>query len=342
MDSVLIEEWLGDSERIDVLDEASVSAVREEVRHAGARLGLSNTVVGALVNVASELGHNQLAHARRGSVVVRAIARDGVPGLEIVAADCGEGIADPVTALRGAPPATSRPGASLGVGLAAVLELADEVDFDIRLHEGTCIWARKFAAAVPRRREVGIYGRPFPGELVSGDHGAFVREGDSLLVGIADGLGHGPQARAASTPAIDTLRERRNLSVDRVLEECHLNIAGTRGAVMAVARIPEPGETVETSCVGNVSAHLYGLDRSRRIMGPSFVLGSPGRIRKPSREDFSLSARDVVALFSDGLTTRTDLEGDLALLREHPIVIAQELVRRFGRDNDDVLVLVAR
>ena len=111
---------------------------------------------------------------------------------------------------------------------------------------------------------------------------------------------------------------------------------------MSVARILESADRVETSCAGNVSLHVYGPGGAARSSGPSVVLGMPGPTRKPSREDLPLGARDVLLLFSDGLTTRTSLEGEFDILREHPIAIAYELVRRFERDNDDVLVLVAR
>jgi hypothetical protein len=45
-------------------------------------------------------------------------------------------------------------------------------------------------------------------------------------------------------------------------------------------------------------------------------------------------------LFSDGVRSRVDLAGELDLLREHPVVVAQRVVERFGRPDDDVLVLV--
>ena len=48
------------------------------------------------------------------------------------------------------------------------LPAADEVDIDVRLGEGTCVWARKFASPVPKAREVAIFGRPCEGEAVSG------------------------------------------------------------------------------------------------------------------------------------------------------------------------------
>jgi hypothetical protein len=109
---------------------------------------------------------------------------------------------------------------------------------------------------------------------------------------------------------------------------------------MTVARVDESDLFV--AAVGNVAAHVYGGDRPRRVGGTSFVLGSPGATWKQTVERLPLDHRGVVALFSDGLTTRADIADDLDLLREHPIVIAQRLVERFGRDNDDALALVVR
>jgi anti-sigma regulatory factor (Ser/Thr protein kinase) len=346
MEPILSDVWLDTSDPIVVVDEASVAVVRERVRHEGAGLGLPAEIVGALVNVASELGHNQLAHARSGEIGVRPIRRGGTPGIEIVAADGGPGIAAPTEAVRGTPRDAPREGtaarASLGIGLSAVLELSDEVDVDTRVGEGTCVWARKFAQPVARRRQVGIYGRPCPGETVSGDDGGFVRTDDDLLIGIADGLGHGPPAREASRPAIATLRAGTLWAVDRILTECHDALHETRGVVMAAARIRESNEAVDVACIGNVSVHVYGPGKARRASGPSFILGARGRRPKVVVEEQSLASRDVLVLFTDGLSSHVDLDGELDLLREHPIVIAHQLVERFQRDNDDVLVLVAR
>ncbi len=111
---------------------------------------------------------------------------------------------------------------------------------------------------------------------------------------------------------------------------------------MAVARIPEPGDAVEVAAVGNIAIHVTGPRGSWRTSGSSFVVGAPGDPRKPMTHERALDPRDVLILFTDGLTTRTDLQGELDLLREHPIIIAHQLVERFGRDNDDALVLVVR
>lgn len=342
MEPLLIEDWLGEGDRIPIFDEASVALVRERVREVGSAQKLPEARAAALVSAASELGHNQLRHARAGEIVVRPIERDGVAGIEVIAADLGDGLLDPSTALKGEPrvPSSSDDRTSLGIGLSAALELADEMDFDVRIGSGTCVWARKFAGEFRRRRQVGIYGRPCPGERISGDHAVFLHNETDLLVAVADGLGHGPPAWDASVPGVAAVRAASAEPLDRILERVHGALAGTRGAVMALARVPEPGETVQTASVGNVSVHVYGVHKSWGNAGTSFVLGTPGKMRKPILVDHTIEGRDVLVLFSDGVTIRVDLEPDL--LFEHPVVIAHQLVQRFGRNNDDALVLVAR
>ena len=112
---------------------------------------------------------------------------------------------------------------------------------------------------------------------------------------------------------------------------------------MSVVRIDELRRLAAVGCAGNTSVHVYGVAAARRFSGPSFVLGAPGRPPKILCEEHALAPNAAVVLFTDGLSTKTDLQGELDLvLREHPIRIAEELVRRFARTNDGALVLVAR
>lgn len=327
--------WIGDALAVPVIDEASVALVRERVRVMAADVGLGPIPAASLVNAASELAHNQRLHARAGIVLVRPAQRGEQKGLEVVAADRGSGIANLARALEGTPSGKG----SLGVGLAAVCELADEVDIDIRLGEGTCVWARKFDEPAPRRPRVGAFGRSFPGERWSGDDGAFVRSGDALLVGVADGLGHGDAARDASVRAVRALVAKHDSGPEVLLAECDRLLARTRGAVMAAARVDAAG-AISVAGVGNVSAQVYGPGSSWRFGGSSYVLGAPGGARRIAVERHRLGTRDVLLLFTDGIRSKLDLTGELDLLREHPAVIAQRVVERFGREDDDVLVMV--
>jgi anti-sigma regulatory factor (Ser/Thr protein kinase) len=332
---------------IDIRDEASISMARERVRALGAEVGLERPVVESLAIVVSELGTNQLRHARLGEITLRRTERAGVPGVEVVASDRGDGIADPTTALLGRALLAS---GSLGAGLAGIARLADEVDVAVSWKAGTLVRARKFSRPPPRRSEVGVVSRPCDGERVCGDDAAFLRLGDVLLVGVADGLGHGNAARDASVRATAVLREQLDEALPERAEPAALlrrvdaALQGTRGAVMAIARLDPGRRIVEHASLGNVSAQLVRPRGSQRFGSAAGVLGTrrPRGMPNVPVEQAVFSPGDALVLFTDGLSTKTTLADDPELARQHPLVAAHQLLVRYGRANDDALVLVAR
>ena len=339
METTHLSAWLGDPEAISIRDDASISIAREHVREIAGELGLQQEVTETIAIAATELVRNQLVHARGGRFAVRSVERRGVRGLELVAADRGPGLADPTRALDG----TMSTSGGLGSGVASVRRLMDELDFDIRLAEGTCIWARKFAGPVPYRSEVAILGRPCEGERECGDDAAFVRRDDVLTIGVVDGLGHGILARDAAAPAVALLRNRAELDPVEILHAVDGALQRTRGAVMAVARIDLQLRQIEHAAIGDVRTCTYRPHASQRFTSVAGVLGTAyQRDRKYRVEREPLQDHEVIVMSSDGLTTRVDISEELQLLRRHPIVIAAHLLEHFGRSNDDALVLVTR
>lgn len=319
-----------------VVDDASVTLARARVRDVAIEAGLPDVARGRAEIIACELGTNQLRHARDGEIVVRRIDRADVGGIEIIAADRGLGIADPLRALAG-PSDASR---GLGVGLSAVLRQADEVDFDVRVGEGLCVRARVFSRRAPRRREVAIFGRPIPGERVSGDDALFLRdERHGLTIAIADGLGHGPEAREASARALGVVRDDANASLTSFLRAANLALVGTRGAVMAVVRFDEAAGMLEHAIVGNVTSLVAGPSGAHLRTGSSAALGlHRGEVDRPDVDARAISAHDELILFTDGLTTRLKIEPHAP--RRHPIVVAASLMSAFGRTTDDATIIV--
>lgn len=340
MEALLIDEWLRDSDdAIFVYDEASLTTVRDRVRAVARDNGAPSGVVDRALLVASELGRNQLRHALAGRILVLPVVRGEHKGVEIVAVDRGTGLVDPAGAFDARP----RSEGTLGVGVGSVRRLASEVDFDVRLGEGTRIIARVLHEDAPRRREVGIYGRPIADEKVNGDHGCFSRVDDTLLLGVCDGLGHGPPAREASHVAMRSFYEHQTESPSAILDACHDSLGGTRGVVMAIARLAEPTGDMELASTGNIDVQVVGPRTARRFAGSSAVLGGRrNRAAKARVENASLAGGELVILTTDGISSKLSIEQDLLLLRDHPIVVAQRIMERFGRTNDDALVLVAR
>jgi serine/threonine protein phosphatase PrpC len=177
---------------------------------------------------------------------------------------------------------------------------------------------------------------------MSGDHGCFRRTGEILLAGVCDGLGHGPLAREASSGAFAVFHAQAATSPPELLEACHRALGPTRGAVMAISRLDEKDLSLETACVGNIAVQLAAPRATRRFGGSSAVLGSRSGTARVKSEIVVLRSEEILIMTTDGISSRLAVEEDLDLLREHPIVIAQQIVTRFGRDNDDVLVLVAK
>ena len=297
---------------------------------------MSGESAAALATAASELGHNQLRHARRGKIAVRRISRAGTPGVEVIAADAGEGIANVETIV------THDSAKGLGIGLSGVIELADEADFDVRLGEGSCVWARKFAGPVPYARRVALVGRPIDGERCSGDDGAFVRTGDgSIVLALADGLGHGIEACEAARAAIACVLAHPEREIASLLDECHAALQKTRGAVMAIARVA-PGGALDASIVGNVQLRTVGrkVGADRRYAGPSFTLGSPGRLARVRTEHDVVASHEAFLAFSDGMSTRLAMDAELFGLPH--AVAARRLLDAFSDRRDDAMLALVR
>jgi anti-sigma regulatory factor (Ser/Thr protein kinase) len=336
VETLLVEDWFEGAATIRVLDTASVSVVREHVRERASQVGLPAEAAARLVNVASELAANQLAHARAGEVAVVPVERDGVVGLEVRAADAGEGIAEPVLALRGGHSTAG----TLGVGLAAVLELADEVDVDTRLLEGTCFRARVFERRLPGGREVGIVGRPIGGERVSGDDLLVRRVDGAIVVAALDGLGHGPEARYAALVAKRAALAVIDRAPEQIIASCHVAAAHTRGVAMTVARVER--DRVQIAGLGNVAACVVGPTATKRFGGVAGVVGAPGRLPHLPPQEIPLAPLDALILYTDGVSSRAGGDEERGLLAQRPVILAASVLGRYGRGHDDALVAVVR
>jgi anti-sigma regulatory factor (Ser/Thr protein kinase) len=338
---ILIARWFASSETpIPIYDEATVSTARQRVREAGQRSNLSSELIESVALIASELTHNQLAHARQGYFAVRPIERQGVKGLEVIAADIGPGIERPALAIKD----RNSIHGSLGAGLAAVCRIADEVEFDNRIAEGACIVARKFEQRPSARCcEAAVMGKPFPGEAVSGDDGAFFQSESGFLAAVSDGLGHGPEARQASNRAIEVVSRNRELELSQLVIALNTELSGTRGCAMSIARFSKDDQTVECASLGDVHTHLYHLRDAYFFSPTPFILGGGDVAKQRVRvEKETVQPGSVLVMFTDGLKSRTTLKGQLDILRQPVIAIAHHLLENDSRPDDDALVLVGR
>jgi serine/threonine-protein kinase RsbT len=126
--------------RLTVSCDQDVVRVRQLVRAVAVSVNLSLVDQTKLVTAASELARNTLVYGGGGTVEVSRVDNGRRPGIRIVFADTGPGIADLDLALTDG--YTS--GSGLGLGLSGARRLVDDFEIDTTVGAGTSITVVKW------------------------------------------------------------------------------------------------------------------------------------------------------------------------------------------------------
>lgn len=183
-------------------------------------------------------------------------------------------------------------------------------------------------------------GRPIPGELESGDLHVAVEYPGGALLGVIDGLGHGPEAAQSSRIAAAVLSATPDRPVRALIEACHEALRGARGAVISLAAVDAEQDRLTWIGVGNVEAVLNRTgDRTPRRERILLRGGVVGYQLPPLREvELPLFPGDVLVMATDGLRHEfAEVEPDTT-----PMALAHRLISGFAKMSDDAHVLVAR
>jgi anti-sigma regulatory factor (Ser/Thr protein kinase) len=300
--------------------------------------------------VATEVCTNLLKHASRGQILLQTTTEgsEAVPLLELLAVDQGPGMENLEQCLRDG----FSTGSSPGQGLGAIQRMSKQSDIYTVPGKGTVVLARwwrpdhsletppggwKPATAL----RVGAVNVSKPGEEVCGDSWGCVRADGTLVILVADGLGHGMEARLASTEAVRQLHESSNLPPKALLTRVHEALRSSRGAAVAVAQIDSVRGKLTYAGVGNISARIYAGSQSRQNLVS--MNGTAGHQCERIQEfSYSWPENGVLVLHSDGLSTATGLEPYPGLAARDPALIAGLLYRDFCRGRDDATVVIIK
>lgn len=311
---------------------SAVGGVRRAAVTAALRLGMDDSRAAEAGLVVSELAMNQSRHANSGSVLLRVRRDDRAAALEVLAVDAGPGMRDVAAAMRDGVSS----GGTLGIGLGTLPRLTTAWDAWSAPAQGTVI-AASFAAPGGAPSLAGATGitRAMTGQTVCGDAHAFRDDDGVRTMLVADGLGHGPLAAAASQAAVRAFLDAPLDGPAVLLRQVHRGLGGTRGAAVAVAQLR--GATLIHAGLGNIAGTVHG-ERTRSLVSQPGIAGS----HAPSLQETVLpvSPGDVVTMFSDGLTPKADLRSYAGLSRRAPLVVAGVLMRDLAVRRDDACVAV--
>jgi serine/threonine protein phosphatase PrpC len=181
--------------------------------------------------------------------------------------------------------------------------------------------------------------RPKTGQSVSGDAYVILPFLDNhLLAAVIDGLGGGEAAAEAAQRAVSVLKRQPTLELTELMRQADRALAGSRGAVMALLRLDARDRSAEFVGVGNIGVQVY----SDLLIKPISKNGIVGyRLPQLLRMTYTYNSGDIFVLYSDGISSRFTTEQSPDLYQP-PQQIADEILQRFGKDNDDATVVVIR
>ena len=331
----------GVQEQVAISDQSAIGECRRSARRMAEGYGFDEASVGRICIIATEIATNILRHAGSGCVLLQ-VLDDGVrPELEILGIDRGPGMNDVDQCMRDG---FSTAGTA-GQGLGAVSRLSTTFDVHSLPERGTVIVSRttgkaatKLLAAPPVGFQLGAICLAVAGEIECGDCWRVGQSTTLISMLVADGLGHGPLAAAASKDAASKFESKPFDEPQSIMNSFHQALSGSRGAAAACALLDVENRRIAFSGVGNICGSVVTTERSRGMVSHNGILGV-----KPLRTqqfEYDWPAGSCVVMHSDGISARWDLKAYPGLMGRHPAIIAGVLFRDYGRARDDVSVLV--
>jgi len=184
--------------------------------------------------------------------------------------------------------------------------------------------------------------RPMTGQLISGDLHLVQPFDHQVLLAVVDGVGHGDEATAAARAATEILSGHAADTVVKLVERCHEALKQTRGVVLTIAILNTMDNTMTWLGVGNVEGRLLRADSQASIRRESVILrGGLVGYQLPFLQAsiVPVAPGDLLVFATDGVRAEFDRWINLT---ESPRRIADDILSRHFKGNDDALVLVAR
>lgn len=327
---------------IPVADASQVGEARRAVTRIAAEANLNETDRGRVSIIVSELATNLVRHTRGGEILLRSVTGQDRKWIEIVSIDRGPGMADPDRCMQDG----YSTGGTSGNGLGAARRLATEFEVYSAVPTGTVVFSRlktETPLTESARFQWGVISRPATGEDVCGDTWCLAEQQDVLMLMVADGLGHGPDAAAAARKAADAFDEYPFTTPTIIIDRANVLMRGTRGGAIAVARVESGARRMRYAGIGNISGTLHQFSPQHTSRGLFSHNGTAGvQMRHVQEFEYPVPPRSLLMMYSDGLLGRWTLDPYPGLSQRHPGVIAAVLYRDFIRGRDDVTVAVVR
>lgn len=333
---------LAASQKLTVEHSSDVSVARRMAKSFAVSAGFNEKEIEEIALVASELASNLVRHAKSGLLLFVLLNDAGRSGIRIETIDEGHGIPNVERAIADGFSTDS----GLGYGLGTINRLMDRLDIDSQPGKGTHVVCQRWIKLPESMTELcplsfGAATRPHPNmKGMNGDTFIIKQWGQSALLGLIDGIGHGQWAQRASSTARNYIEGHFSQPLIDIFLGVGRACRPTRGVVMALARFDWAEEKLTFASVGNIELRtFYNKDPINYVIRRGIIgLNAP----KPIVTEYHWNSNNILVLHSDGVKTHWRWEDFPELADESPTVIAQKLLQALARDEDDATIIVAR
>jgi len=178
-----------------------------------------------------------------------------------------------------------------------------------------------------------------PLELLNGDAVFVDIDQKQIFVGIVDGAGHGPEAHSIAQASRAFLEKNKGEELPTLMKALHEELRGTRGGVAIIGKLDIELMQFHYVGVGNIVLRKFGAVLKREIIQRG-VIGF--HMRTPQERTLQLSCGDVLVMHTDGISSSFDVSDYPQILRDDAKTIAKNLIKKFGKNDDDATDLVIR
>jgi len=192
-----------------------------------------------------------------------------------------------------------------------------------------------------QRLDYGVVCRPKANHAVSGDAYLLWETSATALIAVIDGLGSGNEAAQAAQCARSQVLALVEAPLQVILQACHQALRDTRGAVMGLLRLDFQAGQASFAGVGNIGIQVQSTAHEIKPVSRNGIVGH----RLPHTREFRYpyTPGDLYALYSDGISSRFVLSGYRHILPDDDLQqIAEQIASTFGRDDDDVTLILVR
>ena len=335
----------GRQTRVEVSGQSDIGETRRVAARICTGFNFSEVAAGRIAIVATELATNIVRHAGSGEVLLQMFDDDVTPELEMLSIDKGPGMQDVDACMRDG----YSTGGTAGQGLGAISRLSSTFDLHSEPDFGTVVLSRVQAQSLlakprgmgsSRKFQIGAINLPVKGEIECGDTWRVAANGSQISVFIADGLGHGPLAAVAAGAAASAYLAQPFAEPAIAMQNMHATTGGTRGAAAACAVLDVDANRLKYAGVGNIAGAVVTEGRSRGMVSHNGTLGV--KLLRKQQFEYPFPPGSHIVMHSDGLSARWNLSRYVGLSNRHCAVAAAVLYRDFGRQRDDITVVVAR